>query len=89
MQVFHEPAVSMSIAPESFANFQQQLSAFGLNPRDWRPLNIAPQELSRLVRARFILVHRDDEDLRLGVNVHAAKDDRSTPTIADVEMLLA
>ena len=89
MQAFQEPAVSMSIATESFANFQQQLSSFGLNPRDWRPLNTVPQELSRLVRARFILVHRDDDDLRLGVNVHVAKDARSTPTIADIEMILA
>lgn len=89
MQAFHEPAVSMHVAADSFASFQEQLSSFGLNPQDWRALQHIPHELSRLVRARFILVHRDDDDLRLGVNVHTTPDISGTPTIADIEMLLA
>ena len=88
MPAFQSPAVSISVAANSFTHFQDQLSSFGLNPRDWRALQDIPNEWSRLLRARFILVHRDDEELRLGVNVHGAPDNSNTPTITDIEMLL-
>jgi hypothetical protein len=89
MQAFQEPAVSIIVSTDSFAKFKEQLSSFGLNPRDWRATQDKPDPSPEYEHARFILVHREDDDLRLGVNVHTTSKTSGAPTIADIELLLA
>ncbi len=90
MYAFNDPALSMNIAssPDSdaFSKVQEQLTAFGLNPRDWRLMGTKPMILPRQVRMRFILAHLDDDDLRLGVNIQ--NELGFCPRIEDIEMLL-
>lgn len=83
MYAMSEPAISMSVHSHSIANIQSELMTFGLNPKDWRALRPA-----RNFRSQLILVHREDEDLKISVNVQPAKNRSQGSRISGVEMLV-
>lgn len=79
-----EPLVSISVAANSMARIQTELTSFGLNPCDWRALHVSQSDQYRL-----ILVHCDDEDLRLAVNVkRQPSEQKNVSIIEDLEMII-
>ncbi len=78
-----EPLVSVSVPAASFSTIQKELTTFGLNPKDWRALHASQTD-----GYRMILVHRDDEDLRLAVNIQRKLTSSDAPKIQDLEMIV-
>lgn len=77
------PCVAVSFSSESFSTIQNELSTFGLNPNDWRALHASQTDGYRMV-----LVHRDDEDLRLAVNIQKDLAPKGAAKIQDLEMII-
>ena len=77
---FQKPLVSLFVGSDSVSLIRNELKTFGLNPRDWRA-----ERPSRSDRTRLILVHCEDSEVRLAVNV---RKDCAVPTIQDVEWLV-
>lgn len=78
-----EPLVSVNLPAASFPAIQKELATFGLNPKDWRALHASQTDGYRMV-----LVHRDDDELRLAVNIQKKSTTPGAPKIQDLEMIL-
>lgn len=83
MFAMSEPLVAVSVPAASFSTIQKELKTFGLNPNDWRALHASQTD-----GYRMILVHRDDEDLRLAVNIQRKLTAVDAPKIQDLEMIV-
>ncbi len=84
MLAIQEPLVAISLTSNSVSQIQSELTSFGLNPHDWRALHVSQSDHYKL-----ILVHRDDEDLRLAVNVRNNQEKRTNSgLIQDLEMIV-
>ncbi len=84
MHALSEPLVSIHVESNSISRIQLELASFGLNPLDWRALHVSQSDQYRL-----ILVHCDDEDLRLSVNVkNTAQNKSGDSMIEDLEMIV-
>lgn len=86
-QSVSQPLMSLTLQPrdaDSIRQIRSELASFGLNPNDWQAL----QSPRALRHSRLVLVHREDQDLRISVNMHPISEAHSRTRIADVEMLL-
>lgn len=84
MQAFQEPLVSIAVTSNSFSAIRNELKTFGLNPNDWRAARQPQADYSRL-----ILVHCEDDELRLGVNLKPSPAALVPLVIADVEWIVS
>lgn len=84
VQSIPQTLLSLSIEGVSIREIRNELRSFGLNPNDWQALH-APRVLRE---SRLILVHREDKDLRISVNMHPVTNLNPRTRIAAVEMLL-
>lgn len=78
-----QPLVTFCTRSRSTALIKSELKTFGLNPNDWEAIeeNVGPT-------TRWILVHRDDEEVRLAVQIDATNLHRGHMAIQDVEWLI-
>jgi hypothetical protein len=83
VNALNEPLVTIHFRSASMSLIKKELTTFGLNPSDWNPILTRSED-----RSRLILAHRDDEDVRLAVQLHAEGRARSTPAIQNVEWVL-
>lgn len=74
--------VTISFSSPSLSLIKNELKTFGLNPRDWDAVEVNEQDESQL-----ILVHREDNDVRLSVRLQAAPR-TSRLAIQNVEWLI-
>ena len=77
---FEELLGSLLVESDSVSLIRNELRSFGLNPRDWRA-----ERSGRADRTRLILVHCEDREVRLAVNV---RKDNAGLAIQDVEWLV-
>ena len=84
--MINEPLLTICFRTSTVPQIKNELKTFGLNPRDWDIIN--PQIPSSLRPAKLILVHRDDEDVRLAVKLYPDADNTPATAIETVEWLI-
>ncbi len=77
-----QPLVTISFSSPSLSLIKNELKTFGLNPRDWDAVEMIDQDESLL-----ILVHREDDEVRLSVRLSAVPR-TSALAIQNVEWLI-
>lgn len=83
MYAISQPVMSISVQADSLSQIQNELTAFGLNPNDWCAVPSTRQQ-----RSRLILIHREDTDLRLAVDINGDPGGEAHAKIRDVEMIV-
>ncbi len=78
----HSPLVTICFSTPSLSMIKNELQTFGLNPKDWDTVESNGDDEFNL-----ILVHREDEEVRLSVRLRATPQ-VSTLAIQNVEWLI-